>query len=166
MALSIEQKSVYLSVLNSTMILRSIGRSLRSKSRVKEFKIRIFKETEILINKIENSILSENDILDSIDKFCDEFSISFGQAQKAINVVLKYHYYMYEDYLDAEIKSVLHCPLDSKILNKLGINNKPLTKIGKKEYLDIQNRIYLREPTKIDFDKIYDIEYLKDKGIL
>jgi len=173
MTLSIEQKSVYLTIINSTMILRSIGQRLRNHCRLREFKIRVVKESEILIDKMEKCKLLENDIIVSIDKFCDEFNISFGQAQKAINVLLKYHYYLYEKYLTnhSKIKSVLHCPLDSKILEELHIRNKPLTRIDKKEYIDIQNEIhdkmYSKGLHRIDFDReVYDTGYLKDRGIL
>jgi len=171
MVLSIEQKSVYLTILDATMILRTVGRSLRSEDRLKEFKNKVFKELEGLFNKMEVGKLTDNDILHSIDKFCEQFGISFGQAQKAINVLLKYHYYMYEKYFDdcIKIKSVLHCPLDSTNLERLGIINNPLTRINKKEYKDIQNNIQNKMQSlglnKIDFDKLFDKDFLRRRGI-
>jgi hypothetical protein len=66
-------------------------------------------------------------------------------------------------------KSVLYCPLDSKNLTKLRIN-RSLAAIGKKEYIEIQNKIHNKMHSqglhRVDFDRPWDIGYLERRGIL
>ena len=168
MALTIEQKSAYLVILNATMILRSLGKTFKSnKKKLKNFKIKLFSELENLIQKMENNSLKENDIIHAIESLSRKCNISFGQSQKALNVLLKFHYYIYKQYLAKRIKQILHCPLDSVILNELG-KNISLTSIDKKEYQNLQQEIFMKtKPNpKLDFDKIWDTQHLKEEGLL
>lgn len=162
--LTMEQKSVYLIILNATMILRSIGKTFRkNKKKLKDFKIKIFDTIDGLIYKMEHNNLKERDIISCIEKISDKFNISFGQTQKAINVILKYHYYLYEKYLANNIKQILHCPIDSTILNELGMDTS-LTRINKKEYLEIQRKILEIQSPKINFDRAWDKQLQKNMG--
>jgi len=166
MSLTTEQKSVYLVILNATMILRSIGKTFKSNRRkLKAFKKKLFKEVGNLTSRMERNILKEKDIIASIERISKSSKISFGQSQKAINVLLKYHYYLYKRFLKNRVKAELHCPLDSVILDKLGIWES-LTKIGKEEYLLIQQTILKKKFPRINFDKQWDMQHLQDEGIL
>lgn len=165
MSLSVEQKSVYLIILNATMILRAVGKTFKkNKKKLKDFKIETFIEIEKLINKMEHKQLNEADIVSSIERISDKCGISFGQAQKVINVLLKYHYHLNKRFIDKTIKEVLYCPLDSVVLYELGVNQS-LTKINKENFLDIQQNIARRIFPRIDFDKQWDKQHLEDEGI-
>jgi len=161
MPLTIHQKSVYLTIFNATMILRSVGKNI--KGTLKDFKVRVFEELEKLISKMDEGTLTERDIIDSIDNLTREFGISFGQAQKPINVILKYHFYLTKKN-DDRLKGTLHCPIDSFILRKLGKKGISLTKIDKEEYLKIQEEIKNRSPARITFDT-WDEQHLRDEGL-
>jgi len=165
MALTIYQKSVYLIIFNATMISRSVGKNIKRNKSLKDFKVRVFKELEILTSKMDTRILTEENIIDSINNLRNEFGISFGQAQKPINVILKYHFYLTKSNED-HIKKMLHCPIDSVILKKLGKSGISLTKIKKEKYLEIQKDIENRCDTKIAFDTQWDEQHLRDEGIL
>ena len=166
MALTIYQKSVYLIIMNATMILRSVGKSLKGKSKtVKQFKIKVFKQIETLTNLMDNNQLTEENIVEAIDELSAEFEISFGQAQKPINVILKYHFYLSNN-KNSVIKKLLHCPLDSIILSKLNEDNLPLTRINRQRYLEIQSNIQKHNPVRLDFDTQWDNQHLIDEGIL
>ena len=52
-----------------------------------------------------------------------------------------------------------------EILDKLGIWES-LTKIGKEEYLLIQQTILKKKFPRINFDKQWDMQHLQDEGIL
>ena len=68
--LTIYQKSLYLIILNATMITRSIGKTLKnSKSRktLKHYKKRLFKKLIFLSKKLENGTLTENAIIKAIE---------------------------------------------------------------------------------------------------
>lgn len=156
------------------MVLRSIGRTLdiddkdKRRERLKTFKQECFKEIKILINKMEKKELTEDDILASISKITDPPDISFGQAQKPINVILKYHYYLFHDSDENnKIKKELFCPIDSRVLNKLGgYSGLALSRTKKDKFLEIQNKISEQGDTKIDYDLDWDKEHLEDEGLL
>jgi len=170
-----EQKSVYLIIFNATMISRSVGTTFKKdrpsltkherEELVKRLKQDVFKEVEELTKKMDVGELEESDVLDSIINLRDKYSISFGQAQKPINVLLKYHFYL--NYPDSfKVKKVLHCPIDSNVLERLGMSIS-LTKINYKKYIEIQQTIEDRmapEP-KITFDRLWDERHLRDEGL-
>lgn len=169
MSLNIYQKSVYIGLFNSTMIGRSVGKMFKKEHKIfKDFKLAILEESEDLICKMERKTLSEKDIIDILDKIAERFKISYGQAQKGINVILKYHYQLYKD-LKKYNGEILHCPLDSNILAELGIKNLPLSKINKETYLFIQKRIEVEmvklSKIRLDLDEKYEKKYLARIGI-
>jgi hypothetical protein len=159
------------------MISRSVAKNFKSERRLrlKNFKIEVFKEIKKLTSKMNAGKLSEKDIIKSIDNLRNKFKISFGQAQKPINVILKYHFYLTrknKDLTKDPMKKVLHCPIDSIILKRLGErSNLKLTAIDKDKYLELQERIehYCKKKhfnTRIEFDELWDEQHLKDEGIL
>lgn len=165
MALTIQQESVYLIIFNATMILRSVRRSIKGEGRLRDFKVSVFREIEKLTDKMDTNTLTEEDIINSIDNLVNEFGISFGQAQKPINVILKYHFYLTKSE-EEEIKKKLHCPIDSVILERLGKSGLPLTWMNKEMYLKIQKEIENRGNTRIEFDTQWDKQHLRDEGLL
>jgi hypothetical protein len=165
MALSLHHKSVYLIIFNATMISRSVGKTLKDSGKLKAFKVAVFRQIEKLTGKMEDASLTEDDIMTAIGKLNKGFGISFGQAQKPINVILKYHFYLTKCD-DQRIKKVLHCPVDSVILKGLGKTGLSLSKIDKKDYIQVQQEIQQRSNTRIAFDDQWDKKHLKDEGIL
>jgi CRISPR/Cas system-associated endonuclease Cas3-HD len=168
MALSIYQKSIYSIIYNITMIGRSVGKSLKSSNSGKtynDFKVTIFQELDLLTSKMDTGQLTENDIMSSIRNLSEIFKISFGQAQKAINVILKYHFHLTKN-KDNKIKSVLNCPIDRVVLNDLLGIKKPLTKIDEALYIKTQNSIKQISKMRIDYDIVWDKQHLKKWGIL
>ena len=167
MAMTMYQKSVYLIIFNATMISRSVGKTLKSNSDkdVRNFKISTFRELEKLTGRIDMGQLTENDILDSIRSLSSEFGISLGQAQKPINVILKYHFYLTRSE-DEQTKKVLYCPIDSVVLKDLLGRKLSLTLIDEKMYLAIQDLIQKHSKTRIDYDTVWDKQHLQEEGIL
>lgn len=174
MGLTIHQKSVYLTIYNATMIARSIGKTFKRKfkkeeaeKKLKEFKIEVFKKLDNLTDLMNTNKLTEKHILTSIRKLKEKFNISFGQAQKPINVILKYHFYLAKGQ-DNSMKKVLHCPIDSQKLPELNRSGVPLTKICEEIYKEIQKKIEVKDEysAKIDLDNKYDEKSLKYWGLL
>jgi len=170
MALTIHQKSVYLIIFNATMISRSVGKSLKNNKKLKgikdlkDFKVRVFEELNKLTDLMDKEKLIEENILKSIMILSDEFEISFGQAQKAINVILKYHFYLTKN-KNNNIKRILNCPIDSVILETLNKKGLSLTKINEKKYLELQQEIETHHSLRIEFDDQWDKQHLKKQGI-
>ena len=163
MSLKTYQKSIYFILFNATMISRSVGKTIKGRKDMKYFKLRLFKKLDNLTTLMDNKKLTENNILKAIENLANEFRISFGQAQKAINVILKYHFYLTNN-KNIQVKKALYCPLDSIILKALK-KRKFLTNINKEEYLEIQNEIAKRCFPRIDFDKIWEKQLLQKAGL-
>ena len=66
---------------------------------------------------------------------------------------------------DDNLKNVLDCPLDSKILKKLQIK-KSLTKINEEDYIEIQKIISQQGQSKLDYDLFWDRQNLEGDGLL
>lgn len=118
-----------------------LGRSIR-KSRP-EFKKKLFEATLELADKADNGILRNEDIQKKITALSNTTNVSIGQAQKVINVFLKY-YCILTQKPDAII-SELDCPLDSQIMSRFktkGIKRTSLKKMTKiEDYIAWQNHL-------------------------
>lgn len=160
------QKSLYLTVLNATMIARSLGKTFGRNGReryLKTYKKRTFEELERLCSKMVDGTLRRGDIHQSIQSIQSDLSISFGQAQKALNVLLKCHYFLY--YFGRPIADELDCPLDSVVLRSLG-EKISLSKMSKPDYLRVQERISAKSGRRIDYDIQWDEQHLREEGLL
>jgi hypothetical protein len=146
------------------MIGRSLGRSISKKwrkQRIIEFKKCVFNELDRLCRKMDNDTLTTRQIRNSIKRIDKIPNVSYGQAQKAINVILKYHYIIY--HFGETVGSRLDCPLDSFILKLLEENNIPLLKMNYNCYCRIQKKI---QNPRIDFDDNWDKAHLKRHQLL
>lgn len=147
------------------MIARSLGKSLQGDKGMKDFKVKVFEKLDMLTEKMDIATLTEDDIVDSINNLSKEFQISYGQAQKPINAILKYHFYLTKN-SNNNIKKILHCPIDSLILKRLGRSGIFLTKIDEGRYSELQREIRKRCSTRIEFDTQWDRQHLQNGGIL
>jgi hypothetical protein len=160
------QRSLYLTVLNATMIARSLGKTFRRNERernLKGYKRRTFEELEHLCSKMVDGTLRRGNIHQSIQSIQSDLSISFGQAQKALNVLLKCHYFLY--YFGKPIADELDCPLDSVVLRSLG-EKISLSTMDKPDYLRVQRRISAKAARRIDYDIQWDERHLREEGLL
>lgn len=164
--LTIYQKSLYLTVLNATMIARSLGQTIRQHDRarhIRMYKKRTFKELERLCYKMDHGTLRRGNILRSIEAIQTNLPISFGQAQKGLNVLLKCHYFLY--HLHEPVGSELDCPLDSVVLKSLG-ENISLSHMSRDDYLRLQHEISRIAVPRIKYDRQWDERHLMDEGLI
>jgi len=98
-----------------SMIGLSIGKSGSNfaESEKKEFKKKLFEAIERLRRRVDEENLSNANIRKEIKKLSTETDASIGQAQKVINVYLKYYCILYSKPLEE-----LDCPLDKSIMGK------------------------------------------------
>jgi hypothetical protein len=165
--MTLQQKSVYLIILNATMILRSIGRTLKQNhiGTTADYKRSLFNKLEHLTACMDDGRLTEEQIIKTIKALAAEFDISIGQSQKAINVILKFHFYL-STKQNKTMRKVLHCPVDKIILHGLKWRQTSLNKIDLQEYRAIQREIAARCTSKIEFDRNWDIQLLQKNGIV
>jgi hypothetical protein len=118
---------------------------------------------------MDSGTLAESDITKAIASLVGKFGISWGQSQKAINVILKYHQFLYHSD-KPQLKEILHCPLDSVILGQIK-ERKSLRRINDSDYWSFQEKISNRAKemnlgSRVDFDKYWDERNLRDEGLL
>lgn len=165
--MTLQQKSVYVIILNATMILRSIGRTLKRNHRgtTADYKRSLFRKLERLTACMDNKSLTEAQIVRAIRSLAAEFDISIGQSQKAINVILKYHFYLSAKQ-NKKMRKVLHCPVDRITLRGLKWKKISLNNLEIKEYRNIQRKIADICKNRIDFDDGWDEQLMKKNGIV
>ena len=133
-----------------------------------------------VVELIETEIKKYNSI-DTVEKY-DEFhdslclriidcydnqtiaEITYGQAQKWVNMTMKYLCVLYEGQCDwlNKIYSFLHIPIDSIILDKakkefqyeFSVNNTPWSQLSREEYITIQNKLraVIKDVALIDWE--------------
>ena len=91
-----------------------LGRSLREDN--PEMRKQVFRACLELANKADNGTLKNVDIRNKILEVSENAKCSIGQAQKIINVYLKYYCILTKK--PSEIIRELDCPLDSQIMSK------------------------------------------------
>ncbi len=169
MPLTVQQKSVYHIIFNATMIARSISKNpnYNGTQSINKFRQSTIETIEKLAESMSKGTLTDNMITDSIEDLKKKTKVSFGQAQKPLNVILKYHYYLtYPKKRVRAIEQLLHCPIDSVVLKSLKYRATSLAKIKKKEYLKIQKMIENDSPTtKIAFDSVWDNQHLNGYSV-
>ena len=159
MTLSLEQKSLYRILFDRTGILRSVSRVLTDDEQ-KEFMHQVFHEVEKLTGAMDNGMLSNQDIIDSMDGLCAQFGVSFGQAQQPINVILKFHFYLTRSW-DVRTKAALDCPVDRITQEHVGQRAVALGRLDKSRYLELQDQIAGKGQTRLDFDRVWDEQNLQ-----
>ena len=133
-----------------------------------------------VIELIETKIKKCNsiDTIEKYDKFHDSLclriidcydnqtiaEITYGQAQKWVNMTMKYLCVLYEGQCDwlNKIYSFLHIPIDSIILDKakkefpndFSVNNTPWCQLSREEYITIQNKLraVIKDVALIDWE--------------
>ena len=133
-----------------------------------------------VIELIETEIKECNsiDTIEKYDKFHDSLclriidcydnqtiaEITYGQAQKWVNMTMKYLCVLYEGQCDwlNKIYSFLHIPIDSIILDKakkefpndFSVNNTPWSQLSREEYITIQNKLraVIKDVALIDWE--------------
>jgi hypothetical protein len=115
-----------------------LGRSTKSNDDTAKlaFKKRLFDTILSLVEKVENGTLANIDVRAGICRLAEEADVTTGQAQKVVNVYLKYYCVLRDK--QSLIKE-LDCPIDSRIVKHVWKQLTPEDKV------DIENRLSLAQ---------------------
>lgn len=169
--MTLTQKLPFLILFNASMILRSVSRRKSDKRVLSEnyknrkislFRKETFKQFYKLAKKIDNSNLKRVHIHNSIRSISKKTHTSFGQAQKGLNVLLKYYCHLF--YYDSRVMKELDCPLDKFILDSLD-KSIFLNHITEKYYLEIQNNVSTGRNSRIAYDYKWDKKKIHEAKI-
>ncbi|MCL1947722.1 MAG: hypothetical protein FWF51_11350 [Chitinivibrionia bacterium] len=134
-----------------------IDRSFRegiTNEKKKAFREALLRETIHLFGKVDDGSLKNENIFNSIKKVKDiDKNISFGQAQKVINVAVKQYCFITKQ--KENILQELDCPLDSITMKGCGIKNRKMCDVSEEDYVNYQK--YFKE--KCGLKILKDVEY-------
>ena len=171
----IAKKSLYLTLLHSTQVARSLAKKFREDQREDKYNRyiqRTFKKFEELCIKFEKGSLKNEDVRSAIAAIrSNVVDISFGQAQKGLNVLLKYEFFLFRD--ESALGRELDCPLDGKIqtiLNRELLRGDKedvsLLKMERSDYERIQDKIAKLHQSRVAFDLKLDEQNLNERNLL
>jgi hypothetical protein len=121
-----------------------LGRSVRENDAASKvnFKRELFNSILELVRKVDRGTLTNSDIREKIRKLANGTGVAVGQAQKVVNVYMKYYCLLKEK---KNLWEELDCPIDSGIAKAVWENLSPEDKEGlKKQYRLPQEGIPLR----------------------
>ena len=171
----LELKLLIIEYNRASQLDRSFASIELSQEDKKKFRKKLLNSCFSLIKKVDEGILENQVIRDAIEeltKIGPNKRISFGQAQKVINVVLK-QYCFITNKGNKQLRE-LDCPLDkttmevdSKIKKEHGIKHKQLKNVNIEDYKGYQNIFENEHGMKILRDCKYDrdriCEFLKSE---
>ena len=134
-----------------------IDRAFRNitKEKKKAFRQALLRETIYLFSKVDEGSLKNEDIFNSIKKVKDiDKNISFGQAQKVINVAVKQYCFITKQ--KENILQELDCPLDSITMKGYGIKNRKMCNVSETDYVEYQKHFKEERGLKVLKDNEYD----------
>lgn len=158
--LDMEIKLFIIEYNKASQLDRSFSKSGIEKSDILKFRRYLVKYCIELMGRIEDSTITTKMIRDRIRKLKNiHQNISFGQAQKVINVCLKQYLFLTNN---LECISQLDCPLDSTTMKGYGIKNKRMINVTEKDYIKYQNIFEEKFRYRILKDIKYDKERIKN----
>jgi hypothetical protein len=155
-----EIKLLIIEYNKASQLDRSLSKTKLSHKKKIEFRIRLLNISIKLMNMIDNGTLTNKIIrnkireLKSIDK-----NISFGQAQKVLNVCLKQYCFIVNK---LELIKELDCPLDTITMKGYGIKNNKMKNVNEDDYIKYQNNYFVQNNgIRILKDCTYDENRIK-----
>ena len=151
-----ELKLLIIEYNKASLLDRSFAKTELSSTKKIEFRKKLLEYCIFLMEKIDNETLENSDIREKIRELTriDVNNISFGQAQKVVNVTLKqYCFIMNKENLFKK----LDCPLDTITMKDNKISHKKMIDVTEEDYLKYQDIFYEQfNGTRILKDWDYD----------
>jgi hypothetical protein len=126
---------------------RSFSNSHKPKS---GFRKGLVKTCLDLISLVDVGTISNMEIRKKIKSLSQKYGVSYGQAQKVVNVCLKQYVFLTQKF---DCVNELDCPLDSTTMNGCHISHNKMYSVKEEDYKNYQNL----------FDKKFALKVLKDE---
>ena len=154
--LDLEYKIFIIEFNKASQLDRSFSKSGLNKSDIIKFRKYLVKYCLELMDRIDDYSITTKMIRDKIRKLKElNSNISYGQAQKVINVCLKQYLFLTKN---IECISQLDCPLDTITMKGHGIKNNRMINVNEEDYIKYQNIFEKRYIFRILKDNKYDKE--------
>lgn len=134
-----------------------LGRSISKNKRKPKsgFREALVKTCLSLIKEMDDNELSNVIIRREIKKLSMKYDVSYGQAQKVVNVCLKQYMFLTQKY---EFAKELDCPLDSTTMSGYKIFHNKMCSVDESDYKQYQNLFDQSHNPRILKDEIYDTQ--------
>ena len=125
----------------TSLLDRSFSKTNLFAVKKKEFRKKILETIKELIKKVDANKLKNSDVREKIKELTniDKKNISFGQAQKVVNLCLKQYCFLLNK---KELYKELDCPLDSTTMKgykEKGIGHNRMIDVTEDDYKKYQN---------------------------
>lgn len=132
-----------------------LGRSISKNKRKPKsgFRKALIKTCLALIKEMDDKTLSNAKIRKGIKNLSERYGVSYGQAQKVVNVCLKQYMFITQNY---EFSTELDCPLDSTTMKGCKISNNKMISVNADDYEKYQSMFSENFELKVLKDKKYD----------
>lgn len=132
-----------------------LGRSISKNKRKPKsgFREALVKTCLTLIKEMDDNELSNVKIRKEIKIMSMKYDVSYGQAQKVVNVCLKQYMFLTQKY---EFAKELDCPLDSTTMSEYKIFHNKMCSVDESDYIQYQDLFDQRYNPRILKDEIYD----------
>lgn len=117
------------------------------------FRKALVKTCLALIKEMDDKTLSNVKIRKGIKNLSEKYGVSYGQAQKVINVCLKQYMFLTQKY---EFATELDCPLDSTTMKGCHISHNKMCSVKEDDYKNYQNLFEKQFALKVLKDEEYD----------
>lgn len=117
------------------------------------FRNALVKTCLALIKEMDDKTLSNVKIRKGIKNLSEKYGVSYGQAQKVINVCLKQYMFLTQKY---EFATELDCPLDSTTMKGCHISHNKMCSVKEDDYKKYQNLFEKQFALKVLKDEEYD----------
>jgi hypothetical protein len=150
-----ELKLLIIEYNKASQLDRSFSKTSLTNKKKKLFREKLLEICIFLMNKVDDETLTNLIIRGKIRELKNiDDNISFGQAQKVVNVCLKQYCFITKK---NKLLYELDCPLDSTTMKPYNILNDNMLNVNEKDYLDYQ-KMFEKENNGIRIlrDKEYD----------
>lgn len=117
------------------------------------FRKALVKTCLALIKEMDDKTLSNVKIRKGIKNLSEKYGVSYGQAQKVINVCLKQYMFLTQKY---EFATELDCPLDLTTMKGCHISHNKMCSVKEDDYKNYQNLFEKQFALKVLKDEEYD----------
>jgi hypothetical protein len=130
---NMEIKLLIIEYNKASQLDRSFSKTKLTEQNKKIFRKKLLENCIFLMKKIDDGTLTNDLIRAKIKELKNiDVNISFGQAQKVINVCLKQYCFIT---MKEKILRELDCPLDSTTMRSYNITNKNMINVTEKDYI-------------------------------
>ena len=129
---------------------RSFSNSHKPKS---GFRKGLVKTCLDLISLVDAWTISNMEIRKKIKSLSQKYGVSYGQAQKVVNVCLKQYVFLTQKF---DCVNELDCPLDSTTMNGCHISHNKMCSVKEDDYKNYQNLFEKQFALKVLKDEEYD----------